>query len=1186
MNLRYFVVILLLAVALGASSFAQKVHPDYWDGVVYLRVKKNRTLFLYSQKSDVQSLPPKWQEIIKKYKVVSIQKASTLPYPELQAYYKLLFDNHAQVYALMKELSSFPEIELVEQRPIDRIVSIPNDPYYSLQWALHRINAPHAWSLTTGLSTIMIAIVDDGVRTTHQDLAPKVVAGWDVADGDPDPNPPIFRTTNTTFSHGTHCAGIAAAVTNNGIGIASIGYNVSILPVKCTRDNTDDPDVISHGYEGIEYAISRGAHVISLSWGSYRTFIYGQDLINRAVNNGIVVVGAAGNDNVSSKMYPAAYENVICVGATDSHDKKASFSNYGSHIDIMAPGTNILSTVATTNSSYATYNGTSMAAPLVAGLAALILSYRPGISPAGVEECIKNTAVDILPLNPGFAGQIGGGRIDAGAAMLCRLTTPECRTDPFEPNNTLPDAKNFPATAYGYICPVGDVDWFRFTLSTTASFTVTLTNLPADYDIQLYDANNQLLRESDNWGTSSERISMSAAAPGTYFLRIVGYDGAFNARLPYTLNLSIAGSSTNQCPTPLIRQTTNLTSTTAQINWTAVQGASSYTILYRAQNSPTWQSVTANTNFFLLQQLLPQTTYEFQVRSNCSDGTSSVYSSIGIFTTLESNCASPNLLNFSNVTSTSASFSWQAVAGATSYNLRYAVEGSENWVVISVSTNTATVSNLSPATRYIVQVQAVCDASKSVSAFSAGINFTTLPAVQNCLAPSKIWVTNILPNSATINWEAVNGANFYTVEYREPGGNWQQLTVSSTTAVINGLSASTLYEYRIQSLCTNSVSPYSAIQTFTTLSGQSCSTPTSLQASSVSDNTATISWSPVMNAINYEILYRVQGTNNWINLTSPTSRIVLTGLSPSTTYDFFVRAVCSNVASGYSPLFNFTTSAAPVTVCFPPTNVSVSSITSSSAVISWSTVTTAIQYLFKYRIAGSSSWNHLSTTITSITLNNLQPSTPYEYQVEAICSAGQSASSGTFTFTTLSLVITECLVPTNLRLLGVTNNSATIVWSAVPSANSYNIAYRTQGLANWSTSTITSNSITLTSLTNGTVYEFYVQAICNGSHSSYTPAFIFSTLVSPSRIGASNEANFSIYPNPANQFITIQGENLEGTQITVRDLLGKILLEHVVPSSVNTDTYQLSISHLSAGTYYLILSKENHKTIRKLQVMK
>jgi hypothetical protein len=852
----------------------------------------------------------------------------------------------------------------------------------------------------------------------------------------------------------------------------------------------------------------------------------------------------------------------------------------------MAPGSNIYSAVATSNSSFATYNGTSMATPLVAGLAGLILSYKPGTTPAALKECIKNSAININSINPGFSGQIGAGRIDAEAALLCQPPKLECGFDAFEPNNLSADAKPLTGTVQGYICPVGDVDWFRFTLSAQSTFTVTLSNLPADYDIQLYNADNQLLRESDNWGTMNERITITNASAGTYFLRISGYDGAFSMLAPYTLSLAIEGGGNNACAAPSINQTSGITATTAQINWSPISNAASYTVLFKPQSSLIWETVTTSTNFFQFNALEPGVTYEFQVRSNCFNGAQSFFSNIGIFSTLGEVCVTPQDFIVTAITHNSASFTWAASSGATSYNFRYSVAGVSNWVTTTVNSNAITVGNLTPSTNYQAQVQAVCEASKTNSNFSSTLSFKTEDEVISCPPPSKIWVSNILANSALVSWEPVAGANFYSIEYREPGSNWQKLMTSQASITLSTLSAATFYEYRLQSFCANnSSSLYSVTQSFTTLSGQSCTTPSGLAASSVTSASAVITWIQSATALNYEILYREQGTNNWQTTTSSTNRLILTGLTPSTTYDVFIRAVCANLASGYSPLFNFTSASAPAS-CQAPNTLGTSSITASSAIIAWSSVPLATHYLFKYKMTNASSWNNISVASTSITLNNLQSATVYEYQIEAICNSGQTASSVIANFTTLAAPVLECVTPQNIRLVSVTSNNVAISWNAVSAALSYNVAYRTQGLNNWFTMNVPSNSVQITGLTGGLGYEVYVQAVCAGGNlSSYTSAFSFNTPVLRLERSLEDKFSLSFFPNPARNEITIFTENgnLGGAKIQIYDLLGKIILEEVLPSFYNNNAYTISIEGLPVGFYNLIIEKEAKKYVKKLQ---
>jgi PKD repeat protein len=209
-------------------------------------------------------------------------------------------------------------------------------------------------------------------------------------------------------------SGIASATTDNNTGVASPGFDVSIISVKIARDS--DGALVA-GYQGIQYAMAAGADVINMSWGSYSYSSTAQNIITSAYNDGITLVAAAGNDNTSSTHYPAGYNHVIAVAASDNNDEKASFSNYGSWIDITAPGTSIYNTVL--NDNYGYKQGTSMASPVVAGVAGTMLSSNPAMTPDSVESCVKSSA-DSMPTSTYYQnGDLGAGRVNFYKALQC-----------------------------------------------------------------------------------------------------------------------------------------------------------------------------------------------------------------------------------------------------------------------------------------------------------------------------------------------------------------------------------------------------------------------------------------------------------------------------------------------------------------------------------------------------------------------------------------------------------------------------------------------------------------------------------------------------------------------------------------------------------------------------------------------
>lgn len=394
---------------------AQNIYKDRRDGEVYVKFKN---FYLAKFQTDEAGYFPVQQlamlgELPVKYDVYKAQSSFYFAKElDLRQTIRLYFNAAEQVDAFIAELERLPFIEYAEHVPYFKLSLTPNDmgtnSFNNGTWHLYRINAQQAWDISTGNPNVKVAIVDDAVQTNHTDLAANMLAGRDVALGTNDPNPPT-----TSYSHGTHVAGISAAVSNNGTGVASIGYSIKIIPVKATNSAT----TISHGYEGVTWASNNGANVINMSWGGTFGGQTGNNVINAAFNNGIVLVAAAGNDNQETTYYPAGYTNVIAVASSSNTDAKSSFSNYGAYVDITAPGSNIRSTVPT--NTYAVYNGTSMASPLVAGLCGLVKSVNANFTPTQIRNCITSTAVNINSVNANFIGKLGAGRIDAFAALQC-----------------------------------------------------------------------------------------------------------------------------------------------------------------------------------------------------------------------------------------------------------------------------------------------------------------------------------------------------------------------------------------------------------------------------------------------------------------------------------------------------------------------------------------------------------------------------------------------------------------------------------------------------------------------------------------------------------------------------------------------------------------------------------------------
>jgi len=305
--------------------------------------------------------------------------------------------------AMAKAYSSNSKVAYAEPDFEVQVVDEPDDPYFGYQWALTTIGAPQAWDVTTGSPSINIAILDTGVDLDHPDLADKIVSNMNFSSS---------PTIDDVNGHGTHVAGIAAAVTDNGIGVAGLGYTATIMNVKVMGDS--GTGTYGSLAAGITWAADNGAEIINMSLGAY---VYSSTLeiaINYAWSKGVVVVAAAGNDARTMPFYPAAYANCIAVAATYPWDAKADWSNYGEWVDVAAPGGGIYATVK--DNGYDYKSGTSMASPHVAGLAGLVFPTVSDINGDGklndeVRSRIEATCDDIGETD------IGHGRINAARAV-------------------------------------------------------------------------------------------------------------------------------------------------------------------------------------------------------------------------------------------------------------------------------------------------------------------------------------------------------------------------------------------------------------------------------------------------------------------------------------------------------------------------------------------------------------------------------------------------------------------------------------------------------------------------------------------------------------------------------------------------------------------------------------------------
>ena len=454
----------------------------------------------------------------------------------------VLSTNGRKVNDVLTELRADPAVAYAEPNYVVELAEEPsvaavgvNDPKTAGQYSLNQMRVRDAWSLSKGGSGI-VAVLDTGVQANHRDLAGRVLPGYDFVSND--------SNAADDNGHGTWVAGIIAANTNDGYGIAGISWSDKILPVKImTREGSGDTADLS---SGIIWAANHGAKVINMSVGGFPAAQYVQDAINYAWNKGAVLIGAAGNNGREEHFYPASFANVVSVSATQVNDEFAHWSSFGSKVDVSAPG----ASVQTTNCTVCTYaghdtwgdhtyiSGTSFATPNVAGVVALIRARYPSYTPSQVVSRLMSTVDDL-----GFAGQesrYGRGRVNAYRALGGSVGAPApSRGDGLEPNHTLAAAKSIVlgTATRPSIHPAGDVDVFSVAVPRAGRLDVRVTgvvdtraypwnrsSLPVDPILELYSAAGALLKRVDaQWESGTELASVAVSGPGRILVRVLNY---------------------------------------------------------------------------------------------------------------------------------------------------------------------------------------------------------------------------------------------------------------------------------------------------------------------------------------------------------------------------------------------------------------------------------------------------------------------------------------------------------------------------------------------------------------------------------------------------------------------------------------------------------------------------------------
>jgi len=444
----YKTVISIVLLLYFASGFGQAVQRfqlpagstknDYIKNTIILKIKPEYASYCKNDHLDLPPVNAVFQQLgidrlEKKFPAIlpPAQKSNLQgqKYADLSRIYEIKYLSSENITHAINRLLATGMLEYAQphyfSKPMDYL---PDDPLITNQYHLGLIGAFGAWDMEKGDSNMVIGITDWGVDITHPDLINNIkynyhdpidgidndndgytdnFRGWDMGENDNNPM--------GTISHGTFTAGLSSATTNNGAGIAGTGFQCKFLPVKVSDAN----NMGTMTYESIVYAVEHGCSIVNCSWGNtFYTGQYGQDVIDYAtINRGALVIAACGNDNNSVAYFPASYNYVLSVAASDINDNKANFSSYGHFVDITAPGDNVWSTGM--GGIYGSSGGTSFSAPIVSGCAALLRCKYPSLSAIQIAEKLKVTAdiIDTLPANMAYRDLLGSGRLNIFSAL-------------------------------------------------------------------------------------------------------------------------------------------------------------------------------------------------------------------------------------------------------------------------------------------------------------------------------------------------------------------------------------------------------------------------------------------------------------------------------------------------------------------------------------------------------------------------------------------------------------------------------------------------------------------------------------------------------------------------------------------------------------------------------------------------
>jgi len=558
--------------------------------------------------------------------------------------------------------------------------------------------------------------------------------------------------------------------------------------------------------------------------------------------------------------------------------------------------------------------------------------------------------------------------------------------------------------------------------------------------------------------SSSTSTTLTNLAPRTNYEWRVRTICAVGDTSAFTASLSFSTS----CATPQYLYNNTITHETAQISWSFYgNGSPTYQVQYRATDAAIWTvKPVQSSTYGSLTGLANETGYQWRVRSICSPGDTSAFSTTSTFRTA---CNLPTSPYTTDVTYRSARLNWYGGASMASYEVYWRAVGAANWTsVIGSASNSLTLNGLANNTTYEWQVRTVCSGS-AMSAFTAPVTFQT-----QCLSPYSLYTS--VPNAdvAELRWTNPNGVFATDLRWRAIGAaNWTDVAnLASTDVGLSGLTPNTSYEWQVRSACSaTDKSAWSPSVQFITR----CDLPTNVTSSNIGSNRADLNWVAKTVAT---LQYRLANASTWTTVSSVSSPYTVTGLANNTVYEWRVATACAQgITSDYSATQLFTTR------CDTPQYSSASMNTANGVSFSWSGPSDGV-YELQWRVAGTTNWTSVSgITQTGYTLNSPVLNTTYEWRVRRVCSPTDLSD-----FTPTNIILVTCqstyLSPYAYKL---TSNSVSLNWSAYPyqPGDTYELQWRPASTTAWTTVTgLTTSPYPLTGLTPGVTYQWRVRRMC------------------------------------------------------------------------------------------------------------